>query len=187
MSRIVERNLLGPSVLLLLALGGGTLLAVRAAWASATASTAGLPEVDLSVTGADVVPGAVGLAVLVMAAAAGVLAAGPMLRRVIGVLVALAGVAGAVLTSRTGSAMETARQRALDEAAVSGTVVDWDGTTAQALAVAGFVLVAGVGVLIAWLGPRWATMGRKYEAPAVREADSSDLWKAMDDGVDPTV
>jgi hypothetical protein len=183
---VAQRNLLGPSVLVLLALGGGTLLAVRAEWASATASAAGFPEVDLSVSGVDVVPGAVGLAVLVMAAAAGVLAAGPRLRRVIGALVAVAGVIGTVLAARTGPALETAKQRAIDEAAVSGAVVDWNGSAAQALTVACFVLVAAGGLLIAWLGPRWATMGRKYEAPAAREPDASDLWKAMDDGVDPT-
>src|SRR5690606_8224062 len=102
-------------------------------------------------------------------------------------LVALAGVGGVVLSTRTGEAMETARQRAIDEAAVSGVSVDWDGSAMQALTVAGFVLVTVAGVLVAWLGPRWATMGRKYETPAAREADSSDLWKAMDDGVDPTV
>jgi len=182
----VRRNLLAPSVLLLLAIGGGTLAAVRATWARATASAPGLPEVDLAVSGADVVPGAVGLAVLAMAAGAGVLAAGPRLRRVIGAVVVLAGVVGVVMSVATDSAMRTAQARAIDEAAVSGIAVDWSSTAAQALSVAGFVLVALTGVLVAWLGPRWATMGRKYETPAAREPESSDLWKAMDDGVDPT-
>ncbi|MFO6453951.1 MULTISPECIES: Trp biosynthesis-associated membrane protein [unclassified Aeromicrobium] len=182
----MRRNLLGPSVLLLLALGGGTLLAVRAAWATATAQAAGLPEVELSVSGADAVPGAAGLAVLVMAAGLGVLAGGPRLRRAIGALVVLAGVVGVFMTARAGDAIATAQRRAIDEAAASGIDVQWSTTVAQPLAVAGFVLVVVVGAAVAWLGPRWATMGRKYDAPAAREPDASDLWKAMDDGVDPT-
>ncbi|MET1133252.1 MAG: Trp biosynthesis-associated membrane protein [Aeromicrobium sp.] len=182
----MNRNLLGPAVLTLLALGGGTLLAVRATWSEATAEAAGIPETDLAVSGADVVPGAIGLAVLVMAAALGVLAGGPRLRRLIGVLVAAAGVVGVVISSRTADAMQTAQQRAIDEAAVSGASMDWSSTVAQPLAIAGFVLVVVLGAGVAWLGPRWATMGRKYEAPAAREPDASDLWKAMDDGVDPT-
>lgn len=182
----MRRNLLGPSVLLLLALGGGTLLAVRAAWSTATAQAPGLPEVELSVAGADAVPGTAGLAVLVMAAGLGVLAGGPRLRRVIGALVVLAGVVGAAMAARAGEAIATAQRRAIDEAAVSGIDVQWTSTAAQALTVTGFVLVIGVGGAVAWLGPRWATMGRKYDAPAAREPDTSDLWKAMDDGVDPT-
>ena len=181
----MRRNLLGPAILGLLATGGGALWALRSQWSSATASTAGLPEVDLSVSGSDVVPGAVGLAILVMAAAAGVIAAGPRLRRVIGGLVVAAGALGVVLVTSTGSG--TARARALDEAAVSGTEVAWDQSIAQPLAAVAFAAAALVGALIAWQGPRWATMGRRYETPAAREPDSSDLWKAMDDGVDPTV
>lgn len=183
----MNRNLLGPAVLGLLAVGGGTFAAVRADWSRATAAAAGLPEVELAVSGSDVVPGAVGLAVLVMAAGAGVLAAGPRLRRVIGLLVVVAGVVGVVLTTGLGSSMDTAQQRAIDEAAASGADVAWEATLARPLASAGFVLVALLGLLVAWFGPRWATMGRKYDAPAAREPDASDLWKSMDDGVDPTV
>lgn len=183
----MNRNLLGPAVLALLVVGGGTLLALRATWAGATASVAGLPEVDLAVKGSDVVPGAVGLAILVMAAAAGVIAAGPRLRRVIGAVVALAGVAGVVLAARMTEALATAQARAIDDTAVSGAEVAWDRSIAQAFTITGFVLTVAVGAFIAWRGPHWATMGRKYDAPAAREPDSSDLWKAMDDGIDPTV
>lgn len=183
----MRRNLLGPSVLALVAIGGAALWALRSEWSSATATAPGMPAIDVSVSGADAVPGAVGLAVLVMAAAAGVIAAGPRLRRLIGVVVVLAAGVGVALTAGAGSAIETARARALDEAAVSGTEVAWESSVAQPLSVAAFVVAALVGVLVAWQGPRWATMGRKYETPAAREPDASDLWKAMDDGVDPTI
>lgn len=183
----MRRNLLGPAVLALVATGGGALWALRTSWSSGTATAPGMPAVDVSVSGADAVPGAVGLAVLVMAAAAGVIAAGPRLRRVIGAVVVLAGAVGVVLTARAGGAIDTARARALDEAAVSGTEVAWESSVAQPLAVVAFVAAALVGALVAWQGPRWATMGRRYETPAAREPDAGDLWKAMDDGVDPTI
>jgi len=181
----VRRNLLGPAVLALVATGGGALWALRSGWSSATVRAAGLPRIDLSVSGSDVVPGAVGLAILVIAAAAGVIAAGPRLRRVVGALVVLAGAGGAALTALADSG--DARSRAIDEAAASGTAVTWETSVAQPLAVVAFVAAALVGVLVAWQGPRWATMGRRYEAPAAREPEATDLWKAMDDGVDPTI
>jgi len=181
----VRRNLLGPAIVALLATGGGALWALRTAWSEATVRAPGLPELDLSVSGSDVVPGAVGLAVLVMAAAAGVIAAGPRLRRVIGALVVIAAAVGIVLTATADPA--TARARAIDEAAASGTRVAWDDSIAQPLSVVAFVAALLVGALITWQGPRWATMGRKYEAPSAREPESSDLWKSMDEGVDPTI
>jgi len=52
--------------------------------------------------------------------------------------------------------------------------------------VAAFVAAVLVGAAVVWLGPLWPTMGRRYAAPSAREPDSADLWKAMDDGVDPT-
>lgn len=182
----MNRNLLGAAILALLAVGGGTLLALRADWASATVSVAGLPEVDLAVTGAQAVPGAVGLAILVMAAAAGVIAAGPRLRRIIGGIVLAAGLVGILLVARASESLTEQKARAIDEAAVSGVDVAWGSSAAQGFSIVGFVLTVLVGAAVAWLGPRWATMGRKYDAPVAREPDSSDLWKAMDDGVDPT-
>ena len=181
----MRRNLLGPAVLALLATGGGAVWALRSSWSTATVQAPGLPRIDLSVSGADVVPGAMGLAILVMAAAAGVIAAGPRLRRVIGVLVAIAGVVAVALT--VGTDADPARARAIDEAAASGTEVAWEQSLAQPLTVVAFVAATVVGLLVAWQGPRWATMGRRYEAPAAREPESTDLWKAMDDGVDPTI
>jgi len=101
------------------------------------------------------------------------------------VLVAIAGVVGVALT--LGTDADPARARAIDEAAASGTEVAWEQSLAQPLTVVAFVAATVVGLLVAWQGPRWATMGRKYEAPAAREPESTDLWKAMDDGVDPTI
>lgn len=180
----MSRPLLGPAVGALLLTGGGALWALRSTWSSATVRTAQMPKVDLAVTGADVVPGAVGIAIVVMAAALGVLAAGPRLRRVIGLMVASLAVLGVVLVVLADP--QTAMDRAQSEAAVSGVAVTWTDGWARAAAAVALAAAAVVGLAVAWFGPRWATMGARYESPAAREPEQADLWKAMDDGVDPT-
>jgi hypothetical protein len=55
-------------------------------------------------------------------------------------------------------------------------------------------LVAGVlsaiVLVVAWLrSPGWPTMSTRYDAPAAAgpvEPDETDLWKALDQGRDPT-
>jgi hypothetical protein len=44
-------------------------------------------------------------------------------------------------------------------------------------------------LVVAWRRtPSWPTMGTRYDAPATRSAhvDDTDLWKALDEGRDPT-
>ena len=59
-------------------------------------------------------------------------------------------------------------------------------------------LVGGVLALVAfaaalWLAPGWPAMGTRYDAPAARAAQEEgalaseqDMWRALDDGRDPT-
>lgn len=175
---------MAPAVLGLVATGGGALGALRGSWYTATVSVPQLPEVDVAVSGNDLVPGATGLAVLVMACAVGVLAAGPRLRRVIGIAATVAAVAGTwlVLTADPDVAMA----RALADAAVAGADPDWSAGVGRALAAIALSLAACVGAAVAVLGPRWSTMGSRYDAPSGRQRDEADLWKALDDGIDPT-
>lgn len=180
------RNLLFPAVVGLVASGGGALLCLRRAW-SITAVT-GLPVGEVTVTGADVAGGATGLAVLVLASSLGILAAGPRLRRWIGGLVVVAGIGGIVLVAGASARMDEARRRALDAAGASGGGdIDWSGGPWPWVTIALFALAAVVGLVVLARGHRWPTMGGRYEAPSARPADPSDLWKAIDDGVDPTV
>jgi hypothetical protein len=45
-----------------------------------------------------------------------------------------------------------------------------------------------VTIVFGWrLAPRWPAMGSRYDAPASRAPqDETDLWKALDQGLDPT-
>lgn len=183
------RNGLGLAVLGLIVSGAGAWMALRRTWSAATIRTADLPSTHVVVTGADAVSGAVGLAIVIMAAAAGVLAAGPRLRRVIGGLVVLSGVTAIVAVVSSVGSMADSRRRAIEASAAAG----FDGSIAWSMGpwpwvvVAFFALAVVVGGWIAWRGPQWPTMGRRYEAPTAREPEPSDLWKAMDAGEDPTV
>ena len=64
-------------------------------------------------------------------------------------------------------------------------VIWWPVLTSLALLVA-----AGLGGLTARAGHRWPTMGRRYEAPVAAAPQApttdADIWKALDEGRDPT-
>lgn len=63
------------------------------------------------------------------------------------------------------------------------------------LAVAGAALAAIAALLAVRWSPGWPEMGKKYDAPVggpspsvpLEERDAIDVWKAMDQGVDPTL
>ena len=63
------------------------------------------------------------------------------------------------------------------------------------LAVAGAALAVVAGVLAVRWAPQWPEMGRRYDAPTsgpeapqapAEEQTNLDLWKALDEGRDPT-
>ncbi len=128
-----------------------------------------------------------GLAVVIVAAGLGVLASGGWLRRVIGVLVVSASVGG-ILATRTDP--DGVVDAAVQESVAFGEGVDVTSVTHAGpwLAAAAFVLAALLGLLVVRYGAAWPTMSSRYESPSARvvEPDSSDLWKAMDAGLDPT-
>lgn len=72
-------------------------------------------------------------------------------------------------------------------ALVAVTSADADWVPWRIAALAGGVLGALSGCLAAWQGHRWASMSRRYDAPASRPAHESDPWKSLDRGEDPTV
>ncbi|MGY2875240.1 hypothetical protein ACVW00_002430 [Marmoricola sp. URHA0025 HA25] len=50
-------------------------------------------------------------------------------------------------------------------------------------------VLSSLALVVAWrLAPRWPTMSSRYDAPATRATgtDDTDLWKALDAGLDPT-
>lgn len=178
------------AVLGLLAAGALALVAATRAWASATVRTPGLPTDQVSVSGVDAAPILAGLAVVVVAAALGVVASGGWLRQLIGLLIA--GVAGfAALRALTLDAGGIALGRALRDspAYIGGTNPPVDGAAWPWVAAAAFALAAVLGVAVALRGRAWPRMSARYERETSSRAalpDEADLWHAQDEGRDPT-
>ena len=62
------------------------------------------------------------------------------------------------------------------------------------IATLGAIAAAVAALLAVWQAPGWPEMGRKYDAPTgptapvapLEEQSALDVWKAMDEGIDPT-
>lgn len=188
------RRLYGTSVLCTLATGGLAFFAASRTWAHTSVEASGVPTASVDVSGADAVALVPALALVIVAAALAVLAASVRLRRAVGLLIVIAALIAIVAIARAGGDIGKAVQAAVHDSpafigtnrpnAVSHSVWRW-------IAAAAFVLSAFVGVVITRFGALWPTMGRKYDAPkahaATETAESeADIWKALDDGRDPT-
>jgi hypothetical protein len=109
------------------------------------------------------------LALLALAAIAGVLATSGWARPVVGVLVALAGVA-AGWTAFDGGFTH--------------------GVGARALALVGALVLLGAGLVLVRSGHRMPKLGGSYRTPAAakgNEPPDKELWRALSEGKDPTV
>ena len=187
------RRLLGPVVLATLAAGGLAFFAASRTWAHVRVASDGLPSDSVDVTGADAQPLVSALAVVVLTAALAVLAASPRVRRVVGgftVLVAVAGVAIVLLGSASLDSAVEPGGRGVAGIHRHGTP-DFSTTAWSYVAVVGFVVAATAGGITARFGATWPTMSSRYEAPAARAVvaspqSDSDMWKALDEGRDPT-
>ncbi len=184
-----SRRLFGPSVLAGLAGAGLAAFAGGRAWASpdATGGTAAL--VDRS---GGHVPLAAALGLVALACWGVLLVTRKVVRRVVAALGVVAA-AGLVVTSVLGrsSALDSARAATLD-LGVTGVGVHttawwWVGLVASLVALAAAVLAVR-------LCPAWPEMGSRYDAPASRppgeempeDMSEVDLWRAIDQGRDPT-
>lgn len=160
-------------------------LGAAALWGASRLAWLEFPDADRPVEITDGHPEAwlVPLALLALAAIAAVLALGGLARRLLGVLLALAGVAVVVLAFTTTAADLTWYGYGAGVPARSW----WP----PALAGVGGALVLAAGVLLVLRGHTAPRMGAKYAAPGARkarqpEADDVDLWNALSDGEDPT-
>lgn len=187
MARTSPRRWYGPTVLGIVVAGGAAFALGRRTWVTTTLGDGQGAGAVIESTGTDVSALVPGLAVVIVAAGLGVLASGGWLRRVIGVLVVSASVGG-ILATRTDP--DGVVDAAVQESVAFGEGVDVTSVTHAGpwLAAAAFVLAALLGLLVVRYGAAWPTMSSRYESPSARvvEPDSSDLWKAMDAGLDPT-
>lgn len=191
------RRLYGPTVLSGLAAGGLAYFAASRVWTSTVVQASGLPSDPVTISGTEAMPVLGALALVIAAAAIAILAASVRFRKVVAVILALAGLIGAILTIpvalsgiTSGSALETKIQES--PAFTGANNPDVYATTSwPILAVFAFFLAVVIGALVWRLGSRWPTMGRKYDAPAATQSvaddeGDADLWKALDQGRDPT-
>jgi uncharacterized membrane protein (TIGR02234 family) len=204
-------------VLGLAAAGAGVVfLAVHQVWARVvTPAAAPLPAGSVPVTGQGLVPAAGALAVVSLAGLAAVIATRGLARRLVGVLLAVAGgLTAVVVIARvsTAAVLAAAHATAVPQAGsatagggaagpgagavpggppgVAAAHVVMAGLPWRPLAAAGALAVLAAGVLVAWRGPRWPAMSTRYERAGAGKpepvADTATLWESLSRGVDPT-
>ncbi|MGA8987692.1 Trp biosynthesis-associated membrane protein [Aeromicrobium sp.] len=187
------RRLYAPVVLGTLVAGALAFFAASRTWARVRVATDGLPSDSVDVTGTDAQPLVSALAVVIMAAALAVLASSPRVRRLVGGFTALVAVAGATIVLLGSAALADAVDRAVEAspAFTGGGTPDFSTSPWTYVAVLGFVLAALLGGVTARFGATWPTMSSRYDAPSARPTviapqSDSDMWKALDEGRDPT-
>jgi uncharacterized membrane protein (TIGR02234 family) len=154
-------------------------------------------RVYVSVKGSSLSPTVPAVGLVCLAGTVGLLAARAALRRVIGVLIALAGlgaIVATVLQARPGDGDLSARAGAAVGTA-SAAATEVDHTLWPALAVVGALMCVAAGALTALRGGTWPGMSSRYERPDTVQvqppapaADTAlDQWRALDRGEDPTL
>ncbi len=196
MSRSVApgRQVLGATVLLLVAAAAALGTAAALPWARVAFRVPLRAVVPVEVDGAALVPALVPLALLALAAVAAALATAGWARRALGLLVVLAAVPaarGAVSVRDPGGVVEAAAGKLPARAEPAGDVMVL--AAGPVLAVGGAVLLATAGAVLAVAGRRMPGLGARYQAPATRRAapgvpadPDRRWWDALDAGEDPT-
>lgn len=188
-----------PIVLTLAASGAVAWWVSRRTWGSSSALEASLPMIDSGVVGADAVPLVTACALVVLAGALALTVTGRRGRAVISIITAVAAAVGLWTAATAHGAVERSVTRRLGElpgaahsAARDALEVDvsfWPWVAAAAFLVA----VLGCAASLRW-SRHWPTMSARYDAPGSSNAtadtrtqdDHGDVWKAFDEGKDPT-
>ncbi|WP_030439423.1 Trp biosynthesis-associated membrane protein [Actinoplanes subtropicus] len=181
------------SLVACLAGAGLALYAITRTWSVHLTPRTGMSALRDAKTGTDLAPWVTGLAVVALAGTGALLATSGWLRRVVGVLLSLAGV-GVVAGAIAGRA-------GLDPGAATG------GTAWPVVCVIGGAIIMLSGVTAARQGHRWPRMSARYDrkpVPLPRSgaggaatgrprdksstvvADHRAAWDALDRGDDPT-
>ena len=143
--------------------------------------------------GSESAPLALALALVALAAWGVVLVVRARSRRFVSALGALAsaGMIAATVVAFAGAQDDAIR--ALDERGVTGDVLTASLTGWYWATLVGGVLALAAFAAALRLAPGWPAMGTRYDAPATRAAQEEavpaseqDMWRALDDGRDPT-
>lgn len=167
---------------------GGALLgwwASAATWMVVESSLLGADDVQgvqalarESVSGASLAPLGAAMPIVGLAGLAGIIGSRRWLRQVIGMMIAIAGLA---LTWSSGHAI--GRLGVGDEGPSGGVVVSVSPGYAIAAVLAGVVLTAG-GLWTAVRGATWPSLGANYERAVDRPRSA---WEELDRGIDPSM
>lgn len=191
-------------VLDLVAAGAALLIGGRAWQTITTPRTRPRPDDVLDVSGRTLDSASTALALVALAGVVAVLATRGVLRRIVGVVVALVGAGLIWRAVESFDAVGTGRARrlVLDQHRTVGASAAPPRvevhTVWPALVLACGVLVLLAGLFIAWRGHRWGAMSARYENRAVAEdaartaaqenpqKAAASLWTALERGEDPT-
>ncbi|KQX66654.1 Trp biosynthesis-associated membrane protein [Angustibacter sp. Root456] len=201
----MRARLSGPAAAVVPAVVGAalTLLATSRTWVQASIDDPVVGQVTVTASGRQGAPVVPAVALVALAGAAALLLARALGRRVAGVLLVLAGAAGAAASVSVLRAPENG------VAALVAKAVGVTGTTPASLqvsawpwlAVAGCALVAVAGAVAVLRAGRWSGPRSRYEAPAEpseaggapdgapladEAADPGTAWDALSRGEDPT-
>lgn len=192
--RAASRGALTVTIVLLLAAAALLAGAATLGWAQVAVQVPLRGVVQVRLVGSAVLAALGPLALLALAAVAGVLATGGWARAVLGAVLLAASwpPAGAVLRIadgrwRTGTAIATADLPARSVPTGASTVL----LGGPVLAAGGAVLLAMAGLVLVVRGYRMPRLGRRYQAPGARSAQLAPaegrFWERMDAGEDPTM
>lgn len=183
-----SRRTFGPALVVGLAGAGLTAVAGTREWATSQGDAAGI-KIEAAVTGSEASPLVAALALVALASWGVLLVTRGKVRRVLaGVgLVASLGAFVAVLFGFT-DAQDAALEAAIDQGATGDVFVT--GLTLWFYAAGVGAVFAALALLVAVVhAPGWPAMGSKYDAPAARREEpetDEDMWRAIDEGRDPT-
>jgi uncharacterized membrane protein (TIGR02234 family) len=157
-------------------------------WAHATLhNVAGQGSASLSATGHVVAPSLPAIGIALLALAAAILASKRLLRRIVGVIIALlAGTAVYVAIAARGHASSALKSR---EVGAQGLAVHASANGWWLVAALGGVIAFLAGVVTVWRAGEWSAMGAKYDAPSAPRPTQDPTvvaWDALDRGEDPT-
>lgn len=177
-----------PTVLLGLAGAGLAAVAASQTWARTDGQAAGV-KVTAGATGSEAAPLVLALALVALAAWGVVLVLRGRARQVVAV-VGLVAAGGAIVALVDG-------HRAAEEASLQAVQAQGAGSDVFVTSVTGWYWTTGLALLLTAVAlvvavrraRRWPAMGSRYDAPAARAAaptTEQDLWRALDEGHDPT-
>ncbi len=180
----------GPVVLGGLATAALTAVATAQDWGVATGDNAGVAATGRA-DGSTTAPLALALALVALAAWGVLLVLRGRLRRVVAVVGAAAAVGVVVAVALGFGDVETAAIEAATAAGATSDAFEVSFTGWYWTALVSGVLSAAALVVAVLRAPGWPAMGSRYDSPTARDTAATpksddDLWKALDEGRDPT-